>query len=389
MNYRVKCPNPDCGAENVYSPENDLADGNPPRSTCTGCGKTFKVNWPRNPSGENTRGPMASSPAPAPTVAPRNTLTNAPAVTSQNDARVVATILERIRSELVDIVSVLDIGGTTPQQLHAELTTVLTKLTPLIPEGSRPVHTSILDTKLDKLLAQSAELVRTSKTDMRSVDANVNRWAKIVHEQLKASHSDQEQQFQALLGTSKQLCQHVATSAEKAGEMLSSSPAMQSIEERLTSTVRAAIDSSFHSDRVLRIDQVLDLFDTLDRYLKFWKKGESLNLKEQESKDVVAAVLNEIAGRMDYWADIQGLEPFPAKTTSPIRFDESWHRRLDIEPTPDRDLDGQIADVVRLGYKWKDRRLRKADVVVYKYFEPLAAVAAPSEAGNHERSSND
>jgi hypothetical protein len=280
------------------------------------------------------------------------------------------------------------IDDQTPQGLHAQLAGLVAKLSQFLPEHVRPVETSVLDKKLDELTRLTRASIQKSTVGLKGVEQIINNSAAVVHERLEHDRAERRQidsirdaQLQSLKGAIEKLAKFVSTSAETAGEALASSPGVQTIEERLATAVRAAIDSSANPDRLLRIDQVLELFDIFAGYRDFWEKGLHLTPEEKNSEVEVVSVLRDIAARIDHWADVQRLEPFPAADAGQIEFDEIWHRRVSVELTSDPALGDRIARVERVGYKWKGDRLRKADVVVYKYSPVLDPVAVRSGAG--------
>ena len=305
-------------------------------------------------------------------------------------ARQPATIPERIRSKLGAIQAELALDGMSARALYTQLAGLVAELALILPENVRPVETRVLDQKLNKLLA-STELVGT-KLDANpgAILTGIAASSNSLRDGLRAEMASSSEKVRAVSVAIDKLVQTVASTSETAAKSLASSPAVQAIEERLTSAVRQEIDSFLGQDRLLRMDHVLELFDILAGHRAYWKVSQkAMTQSEEDSRPVVSSVLAEIATHMDHWAEVQRLESFPTGDPAEVEFDEMWHRRINVTSTPKEELANRIAEVVRVGYKWKGRRLRKADVLVYKFSPPPGPAAAPNGSDNLERISHD
>lgn len=291
-------------------------------------------------------------------------------------------ILRAVRNSISELHYMAE--SSSPQQLSESLTSILNQLAPLLDDSVKPVaNAAILETmqgvsegieSLQKLVESARkttiQTLSTSATQAR--EAQEKSQANLAHQIGKLAQAQEAQVAES--------GRAAASAARQIAESIVGEAPLSRLEDRFREMLKQAFEQGLGESRELKIDDVLEVFDIFDRFRQFWTSGDDLTPEEAKARSQVVATFNDVHSRMERWAARQRLTTFPDLKAGPVAYQVESHRRVDTVKTPDSTLDGTIARVDLVGYNWKGRQLRRADVVVYKFVKD----AGSEEASGHE-----
>jgi hypothetical protein len=220
---------------------------------------------------------------------------------------------------------------------------------------------------------QLVEIVQAQDALVKAVEQS----AKVVTAKYQEEFANQ---LSTIAKAQESQVEKIGETARKVADTIVGDARLSRLEDRFAAMLKQAFDQGLGEERELKIDDVLEVFDIFDRFRQFWKCGDDLTAEEAESKPQVVVTLDEVYARMERWAARHRLTPFPDLASGLIPYDVESHRRVETLKTADAALDGMLARVDLVGYSWKGRRLRQADVAVYKLMKNPSSV----EPSGHE-----
>jgi molecular chaperone GrpE (heat shock protein) len=281
-----------------------------------------------------------------------------------------------------ELVGDLQLADPSPVAIRDILNYALARLVRLLPESQRPVANHELARAIDETREGVTRLHQAFNGHAEQAQRQAGSTQRNVLDSLDSVNRSNLNQIQGLKSKLDALANNVAAAAAaeagRVAERIVGDEPMAAVEDRLSRSLRQALDSRLDSGRLLRIDDVIELFDNLERWRNLWKVGEELNESEQPAQEQVVAALGKIQAGMDRWADNHELTAVPRPADGPRPpYDVTRHRRLGVQATDNPALHDTVARVERAGYDWRGENLRKAHVVVYKCEAPAPASSTP------------
>ena len=107
-------------------------------------------------------------------------------------------------------------------------------------------------------------------------------------------------------------------------------------------------------------DLLLDVVNALDNIIVNYR-----NTDNEDEHTRMEKIINEFYTMLKKYQ----VEPLYSLSKRDIYFNEDTDNALSAIPIDDKLLDNSIADIMKKGYKYKDKILRHEDVIIYKYAE--------------------
>lgn len=107
-------------------------------------------------------------------------------------------------------------------------------------------------------------------------------------------------------------------------------------------------------------DLLLDVVNALDNIIVNYR-----NTDNEDERIRMEKIINEFYTMLKKYQ----VEPLYSLSKRDMYFNENTDNALSAIPIDDKLLDNSIADIMKKGYKYKDKILRYEDVIIYKFEE--------------------
>lgn len=107
-------------------------------------------------------------------------------------------------------------------------------------------------------------------------------------------------------------------------------------------------------------DLLLDVVNSLDNIIVNYR-----NTDNEDERIRMEKIINEFYTMLKKYQ----VEPLYSLTKRDMYFNEDTDNALSAIPIDDKVLDNSIVDIMKKGYKYKDKILRYEDVIIYKFEE--------------------